>query len=424
MAIFLCLFISCSQDSSSEDYKYFSENTYISNLFSEIHKKNPVIKNFLPSSKSPSTEFTIYKCPTSRLEGKMHSPFSVDILFWVEGETLYYYAKEKIKFQENHIYDFGPIIKFYDISDSLEYIDLSGFDLTINDKEKFSDPEFKYFPKYSAITFGGCTSLKNIEFGKNKKIFVNYKGLFSGCSSLEEIDLSFFDTDFDISYFSSMESMFAGCSSLKEIDLSCINDSSKVISMENMFSGCTSLKEINLSYLNTSNVTSMKYMFEACASLEEIDFSNFSTSSCEEMTGMFRDCIALENVDISKFETNNVKTNESLSGFRYMFKGCSSLKELDVSSFEIADGSDCREMFADCTELTTIYAKPGTDWDGYNYETKSYRIKNTDIFANCISLVGGKGTSYANDKIVTGRTRIDGLDDGTGFTRGYFTEKQ
>ena len=34
--------------------------------------------------------------------------------------------------------------------------------------------------------------------------------------------------------------------------------------MEGMFSGCSSLKELNLNNFNTNNVTNMRYMFSKC----------------------------------------------------------------------------------------------------------------------------------------------------------------
>jgi len=40
--------------------------------------------------------------------------------------------------------------------------------------------------------------------------------------------------------------------------------------MNSMFSGCSSLKELNLSSFNTNNVTDMGYMFEGCSSLKEL----------------------------------------------------------------------------------------------------------------------------------------------------------
>ena len=58
--------------------------------------------------------------------------------------------------------------------------------------------------------------------------------------------------------------MFSGCSSLKELNLSNFN-TNNVTNMNSMFSGCSSLKELNLSNFNTNNVTNMRWMFSGCS---------------------------------------------------------------------------------------------------------------------------------------------------------------
>ena len=60
--------------------------------------------------------------------------------------------------------------------------------------------------------------------------------------------------------------------------------------MRGMFSGCKSLKEINLSNFNTNNVTNMSYMFWECSSLKEINLSNFNTDNVTNMSNMFNGC--------------------------------------------------------------------------------------------------------------------------------------
>ena len=54
-----------------------------------------------------------------------------------------------------------------------------------------------------------------------------------------------------------------------------------------MFSGCSSLKEINLNNFNTNNVTNMSYMFYGCSSLKELNLNNFNTYNVTNMGHMF-----------------------------------------------------------------------------------------------------------------------------------------
>ena len=57
-----------------------------------------------------------------------------------------------------------------------------------------------------------------------------------------------------------------------------------------MFYGCSSLNELNLSNFNTDNVTDMESMFSLCSSLKELNLSNFNTNKVTNMGSMFSGC--------------------------------------------------------------------------------------------------------------------------------------
>jgi surface protein len=95
--------------------------------------------------------------------------------------------------------------------------------------------------------------------------------------------------------------MFDGCSDINEIDLSQF-DSSHVKQMYNMFSGCTSLISINFANFDTSKVTYMGYMFYKCSSLVSLDLSSFNTSILRSMRYMFEGCSALTSLNLSNFD--------------------------------------------------------------------------------------------------------------------------
>ena len=57
-----------------------------------------------------------------------------------------------------------------------------------------------------------------------------------------------------------------------------------------MFYGCSSLEKLSLSAFDTSNVNYMKSMFYECSSLKELDLSNFNTSKVTSMNFMFSGC--------------------------------------------------------------------------------------------------------------------------------------
>ena len=60
--------------------------------------------------------------------------------------------------------------------------------------------------------------------------------------------------------------------------------------MECMFSGCSSLKQLNLSNFNTNTATDTVGMFSGCSSLEELNLSNFNTKNVTNMECMFSGC--------------------------------------------------------------------------------------------------------------------------------------
>ena len=57
--------------------------------------------------------------------------------------------------------------------------------------------------------------------------------------------------------------------------------------MIGVFYGCSSLININLSNFNTNNVTDMSDMFRNCSSLTSLNLSNFNTNNVTNMRGMF-----------------------------------------------------------------------------------------------------------------------------------------
>ncbi len=135
-----------------------------------------------------------------------------------------------------------------------------------------------------------------------------------------------------------------------------------------------------LEYLNTSEVTDMAWMFFYCSNLTSLDFSHFNTSKVNSMYNMLGYCQSLTSLDLSSFNTSQV---------------------ISMSS-----------MFDHCANLQTIYVG-----DGWN--TAAVTISQ-DMFKDCTSLVGGKGTTYSNSN-PTDKTYAH-IDGGTS-NPGYFTEK-
>ena len=116
------------------------------------------------------------------------------------------------------------------------------------------------------------------------------------------------------------------------------------------------------------------FMFAACNTLETIDISGFDTSAVTHFGQLFQNCTALTTIV-------GLDTLNTTSAIRFikMFYNCSALTEIDISSFDASKVVYAEDMFGLCTNLTTIYAKAGTDWSSIATITSS-----ADMFKNCL----------------------------------------
>jgi surface protein len=122
-----------------------------------------------------------------------------------------------------------------------------------------------------------CESIKTVIFDDS----------FSNCHCIESTGCWFYKlgnltlirglNNLDTSNVKNMGWMFSGCSSLQSLDMSGF-DTSKVEDMSGMFWNCSSLQSLDMSGFDTSKVENMNYMFGGCSSLQSLDLSGFDTS--------------------------------------------------------------------------------------------------------------------------------------------------
>ena len=129
-----------------------------------------------------------------------------------------------------------------------------------------------------------------------------------------------FEMSFNKAYPTSTYMWFADMPNLTDIvgmDEYLVTDS--VTNMSYMFSGCSSLTELNLIEFNTQHVTDMSYMFAGCSALTEIDLSGFVVQQVTNMTGMFQGCSKLQTINVrSDWNPSGVFSGTSAD----MFAGC------------------------------------------------------------------------------------------------------
>lgn len=260
---------------------------------------------------------------------------------------------------------------------SLETLDLSSFNT-----EKVTDMQ---------TMFEGSTNLRTINLPKGfiGSNVTDLNGMFRGCVSLTELDLSGSNAE----KVKKMGSMFYGCVALSNLNLSGFKTGS-LTEMRYLFSSCQSLESLDLSGFNTENVTSMESMFSQCSSLRSLDLSSFNTSKVIGMNLMFFNCINLESIDLSSFDTENLQKMAN------MFYSCTKLETLDLSSFATPNMTSMRSAFQNCKNLKTIYVTSAFTTDKVT--------EGSYAFAGCVNL-----PNYNPDK-----TGVEMAHTGAG---GYLT---
>ena len=210
------------------------------------------------------------------------------------------------------------------------------------------------------------TSTQNTVIMKWNSSFTDCSYMFSGLSSINQIDLSSFTS----SSVEKMDYMFYNCQQLSKIILSGFK-TSKAISMKYMFSSCNSLTSLDLSSFNTSLVTDISYMFYDCIILSSLKIVGFLNSLTTNMRGIFQNCNSLKSIDLSQFFTPNAKV------FWDMFNGCISLISLDLSTFDTSNVGDMESMFDGCESLVSINLN--------HFNTSKVYFMNK-MFRNCYKL--------------------------------------
>ena len=131
-----------------------------------------------------------------------------------------------------------------------------------------------------------------------------------------------FDASFADARPVSTDYWFSGMSNLSDITGMEYLNTSEVILMSGMFSGCSSLTNIDLIHFNTSKVTNMPNMFRDCIGLTSLDLIVFDTQNVLNMRSMFDGCSNMTTI-YAGAGWNTEKVNAESS--EYMFRGCTSL---------------------------------------------------------------------------------------------------
>ena len=277
--------------------------------------------------------------------------------------------------------------------------------------------------------FFGCRKLSSIDVSNFKTgVATNFASMFRGCSSLESLDLSHWEMTETLT---NMSSMFFENSKLKKITFPSKTNLSNVTNLSMMFTACRSIENLDLSSFDTSNVKNMAAMFQDCLALTSLDVSYFDTKLVSNMRRMFFDCTNLLSLDLSNFASGeatspvdmtemffacsslkNIAFNQKdilkASKISSMFHSCSNLKEIDLSFFDTETVNSTEMLFTNCVKLENIQ---------FGKKFKTDNVSNmSDMFANCrmlknVDVSNFRSTSLLNSKeMFKGRSQLEKLD--------------
>ena len=254
-------------------------------------------------------------------------------------------------------------------------------------------------PKSTMFWFFGLSNLaetKNLN-SLNLMDATTTWAMFSGCSSLKEVNL--YNNSYPIKHASEMSYMFSGCTSLESVTLP-QRQNVQSCNMEYMFYNCKMLKKIP-DQLNVQMVGKMNYMFAGCESLSgEINLAlntNFITNYCTDFSHMFDGCT---NITVLRFNGSFGKATTTEA----MFANCTALTKVYFTSEDKSSAlTNTKEMFSGDEQLTKIFFL-----DQNHCLDVSNVTESSDMFAGCKNLRGGKGSSYtvSERNRETGRGRI------------------
>ena len=159
-------------------------------------------------------------------------------------------------------------------------------------------------------------------------------------------------------------------------------NTSEVTTMNGMFKGCSSLTELDLTGFNTANVTSMSHMFEGCSNLTTIVVSTEWTTgnvppttwSNDPSYNMFKDCTSLVGQDGTKYSdldntiTENVnKTRAHYGEGGYLTSEGRYWNEHSLAEFSDISGTTITIHNIGEMNLLAQNVNNGTTYSGYTF---------------------------------------------------------
>ena len=245
----------------------------------------------------------------------------------------------------------------------------------------------------------------------------------------KNITTATFDPSFaDCHDLTTTNTMFFMCDKLQTINNLEYLNTENVTDMAGMFYGCSSLESLDLSHFDTKNVTGngMDGMFYECSSLKSLDVSSFEISDgLTDMKLMFYECSALETI----YCAEGADWSTSGAYKSNMFYGCTSLsgkcgsKKFECDGENDVDGTYAKAYMGDDDEggyFTAKYAYAVLSDDGktltFRYDAEK-ALWQTEVGKNNVyDIPWGSGTpGWRSNNTITTVTFDESFKDYNGL---------
>ena len=216
-----------------------------------------------------------------------------------EDFPLYYIFNETIT-NGSYLFKDVKCFKTIDLSkmDSSKMIDASNMFENSNFEEIYFGTENKSNSEYNTKRI---ISERKENLDENSDNRVNKRYLDVESDSEKEKRKEYFDT----TKIKNASQIFMNCENLKKIQFPPFFNVGK--NAKGMFKGCSMLEEVNTTLISSSEIVEMESMFEDCESLREISFSNdFLTGEVKSLYKVFKNT-HLTTLDIIYFRLFNLE---------------------------------------------------------------------------------------------------------------------
>ena len=215
--------------------------------------------------------------------------------------------------------------------------------------------------------------------------------LYFKCGELPETTSYHYIYDLSVKNESGFAYWYGFSPSIQRVVFDSSFSSVQLESTDVWFKDCESLILVEgMEYFDASKVGYARYMFSGCKRLTSVDMSSFKPKTLRECSGMFSGCTLLKSVDLSGVDFTGITKCYN------MFSGCEKLETVELGGSGYNNSSylsDCKCMFEDCKNLTTIYCPYALQLKSTGNTTSAY------MFKNCLNLQGAVKYQLGNDDI-------------------------